>query len=107
MVTVEFPCYTNYGGGNSVDWEIEVELTDEEYARLEAVLENLDEDEEEIEFFENKELEDIFKKVYALALEQATADALCYNEDLKEKYGNDPTWKASKLYNIGVEYPEL
>ena len=106
MITVEFPCYTNFGGGDSVDWEIEVELTDEEYARLKSALEKIDEDAEE-KFYENKDLADIYKKVYALAVDEATTDALCYNEDLKEKYGNDPTWRANKLYMIGVEYPEL
>lgn len=107
MKTVEFPCYTNFGGCDSADWEIEVELTDEEYARLESALQDIDIEYPDVEFYENKELQDIFKKVYALAVEQATADALFYNEDLKEKYGNDKTWRADMLYSINVEYPRL
>ena len=42
MKTVEFPCYTNFGGCDSADWEIEVELTDEEYSRLELALKDID-----------------------------------------------------------------
>lgn len=103
MKTIEFPCYTNFGSGNSTDWEIEVELTDEEYALLESVIAK----EPEEEFYQNQTLVNVFKKVYKEAVEQATADALFYDDELRAKYGNDPSWKASDIYSINVEYPEL
>ena len=107
MKTVEFPCYTNFGGCDSTDWEIEVELTDDEYSRLESVLKDIDAECPDVEFHKNKDLEDIFKKVYEEAVEQATADALFYDEDLQAKYGNDKTWRADMRYLINVNYPEL
>lgn len=107
MKIIEFPCYTNFGDGDSTDWKIEVGLTDDEYSRLESALEDIDIEYPEIEFFQNKDLEDIFKKVYALAVKQATADSLAYDDDLRYKYGDNPEWKADDLYDINVEYPEL
>ena len=107
MRNVEFPCCTNFGGCDSTDWEIEIELTDDEYSKLESALEDIDIEYPDVEFYENEELKDIFNKAYAEAVRQATIDALYYNDDLKEKYGNNPTWKADDLYSINVNYPEL
>ncbi len=103
MKTITFPCWTNFGSGDSVDWEIDIEITDEEYGRLLTVIQNDPED----FFYENNDLNDIYRKVYKEAVDVATADILSYDEDLAEQYGADDDWKADYLYCIGVAYPEL
>ena len=62
MKTVEFPCYTNFGGCDSADWEIEVELTGEEYSRLELALKDIDIEYHPSDINYNNWQEDFFNK---------------------------------------------
>lgn len=103
MITVEFPCYTSFGKGDSTDWYLYCDLTEEEYELLVSVIKS----EPEEEFFENKKLSDIFKKVYKEAVRVATEDALEYDEDIQERVADDPEWRIDWLYDVNVNYPEL
>lgn len=89
---VTFDCWCNFGKGDSGESYVEVEITEEEYARLKEA-----EDSGE-EFCDCEAVADIYKKVYALAEADATADlrAAGILEDDEE---------AGDVYYIGVNYP--
>lgn len=83
-----------FGKGDGAESCVEMEITDEEYARLQKAQESGEE-------FEDCELvEDIYERVYELADEDAT-------QDLKDADELDEDCeKASKLYPIVIDYPE-
>lgn len=82
-----------FGKGDAADSCVEMEITDEEYERLQEA-------QESGEDFEDCELvEDIYERVLELADEDATQDL--FNEDYLEE-GE----KASELYSFVIDYPE-
>ena len=80
--------------------EVFVELTDEEAERLEHY--GRQEDVLAKGFAKCEQLEDIYDKVYDIAVEQMT-------EELREfgdvEYTADPNWKVNYTYACGVEFP--
>lgn len=93
-VLVTFNYSIIFGKGDGADSSVEMEITQEEYERLQEAQESGEE-------FEDCELvADIYEKVYQLADEDATQDLLDADE-LDEDYE-----KASKLYPIVIDYPE-
>lgn len=82
------------------DWEEDIEVTEEEYARLTKAMKTGK------DFYDCKEVNDIYDRIYDIVDETATADLLAYNEDIKEKYGNDSGFKASDLYSISIHFLE-
>jgi hypothetical protein len=79
-----------------------VELTDEEAESLEKYGTQPD-------IYYNgfslcKELEDLYKRLYNLAVDQMTEEMRDFG-DLEEKYANDPNWKVDDLYPCGVNFP--
>ena len=56
-------------------------------------------------FADCEELSTIYKKVYKIAVEQMTEE-IRESGDLDEKYAEDDTWRADKLYTCGVDFPE-
>ena len=83
-----------FGKGDGAESCVEMEITEEEYDRLQEAQESGEE-------FEDCELvADIYERVYELADEDATQDLIDADE-LDEEYE-----KASELYPIVIDYPE-
>lgn len=80
------------------DWEEDIEVTEEEYERLSIAMETGK------DFYDCKEVKDIYDRIYDIVDKSATADLLAYNEDIKKKYGNNPNFKASDLYAIFINF---
>ena len=102
MKEYTFTAYCNYGKGDSGESWIDVELTDEEAEMLEKYA-----TQPEIyynEFYKCKELENLYKKIYILAVNQMTEELREFG-DLEEKYASDPLWKVDALYSCGVNFP--
>jgi hypothetical protein len=76
------------------DWEEDVELTEEEYERLVKALRT------GRDFYHCEEVRDIYNRIHEIADASATDSLLAYNEDIKEKYGNNKNFKASDLYFV-------
>ena len=85
-------------GCNGNDWEEDVEVTDEEYARLERAYK------EGTDFYRCEAVKDIYDRVWDIANQSATASLLEFDEDIAKKYKDDENFKASDLYYITVEY---
>ncbi len=90
---VTFDYSLSFGKGHSGESYIEIELTDEEYKRLQVAQESGE------EFMDCKLVKDIYDKVYELADEDATQD-LVFEGIL------DKDRRASESYLIEVYYPE-
>jgi hypothetical protein len=97
-----FTAYCTFGKGDSGETEIEVELTDEDAERL--VKFGTQPDIYYNGFSRCKELEDLYQKIYALAVDQMTEEMRDFG-DLEKKYANDPNWKVDDLYACGVNFP--
>ena len=82
---------------------VDVELTNEEAERL--IKYGTNPDIYYNDFCRCKELADIYKKIYAIAVEQMTQEMREFG-DLEEKYARDPNWKVDDLYACGVNFPE-
>lgn len=95
-----FTAYCNFGKGDSGESWIDVELTDEEAARL--VKYGAQTETYFKGFSECKELKDLYQKIYAIAVDQIT-------DELRDLGGiegaNDPDWKANDTYPCGVNFP--
>ena len=91
MRNLTFYGYANFGPGDSVDMEIDVDLTDEEYARLLAAA---DADEW------TDSLSDIHEKVLDLLDDQIRAEMMAQFEEDGEEFDED------YLPQIGVNFPE-
>lgn len=102
MKEYTFTAYCTFGKGDSGETEIEVELTDEEAERL--VKFGTQPDIYYNGFSRCKELEDLYQKIYALAVDQMTEEMRDFG-DLEEKYANDPNWKVDDIYPCGVNFP--
>lgn len=90
---VTFDYSLSFGKGHSGEAYIEMELTDEEYKRLQVAQESGE------EFIYCKSVKDIYDRVYELADEDATQD-LIFEGILDEGR------RASESYLIEVYYPE-
>jgi hypothetical protein len=97
-----FRAYCTFGRGNSGETDVYVELTDEEaerlikYATTPEIYYN--------GFNRCKELEGLYNRIYALAVDQMTKEMRDFG-DLEEEYANDPDWKVDDLYACGVNFP--
>lgn len=96
---VTFNCMMNCGGGDGSDWDCDIEITEEEFARLKKAKESGK------EFGECEEVRDIYMRLFDIADESATEDLLDYDCDFQEEYEENENIKASHLYSISVEYP--
>ena len=90
LVTFEYSL--NFGKCDSGESYVEMEITEEEYARLQEAYESGE------AFINCKSVADIYDRVYDLADEDATDDLL-YVDMLEEGE------KASDLYSLIVYYP--
>lgn len=89
---------TFYFGCNDGEWEEDVEVSEEEYERLRQSYKSGK------DFYKDESVRDIYDRVWDIANASATESLIDYNEDIAEKYGNDPNFKASDLYAIHVQF---
>ena len=100
MKEFTFIAWCRFGKLDSGETEVEVELTNDEAEKLEHYGRQ-----EDIywEGFANCEpLKDIYKKVYAIAVEQMTEEIRDYGDD---DHTDDPDWVVDDTYACGVEFP--
>ena len=88
-------------GAGDVEFEEDVEVTEEEYERLKKALSS------GRDFYDCEEVRDIYNRVYDIADEGATETLLANNEDIAEKYKGDKNFKASDLYQIDIQCYEF
>lgn len=97
---LEFNCYAVFGKGDGTDWTQEFEITDEEYVRLKEASERGT-------YFRNDEdVRDIYDRLYAILITEATEILLEEDEDLADEYGEDSDFTADELYDYGLDYPD-
>jgi hypothetical protein len=87
------------GTGDGTDWDIDVDITEEEIERLKKA-KNSGKD-----FQDCEEVADLYDRLYDLANESATEDLIDNDEEFQEYYEEDETTTASDFYSISVEYP--
>lgn len=92
MVQITFDYTLSFGKGDSGESYIEIDLTDEEYARLQEAQESGK------DFIDCESVADIYDRVYELANEEATNDLVA--EGILDK-----SKKASEVYPIEVYFP--
>ena len=102
MKEFTFTAYCTFGKGDSGESWIDVELTDEEAESL--IKFGTQPDIYYNGFNRCKELETLYQKIYALAVDQMTEEMRDFG-DLEEKYANDPEWKVDDHYPCGVNFP--
>ena len=102
MKEFTFTAYCTFGKGDSGESWIDVELTDKEAERL--IKFGTQPDIYYNGFYLCKELEDLYSKIYAIAVDQMTEEMRDFG-DLEEKYVNDPNFKVDDLYPCGVNFP--
>lgn len=102
MKEYTFIAYCSFGKGDSGESWVAVELTDAENERL--IKFGTQPDIYYNGFSRCKELSDLYKKIYDIAIEQMTEEMRDFG-DLEEKYANDPNWKVDDLYPCGVNFP--
>ena len=103
MKEFTFVAYCTFGKGDSGESWIDVELTDEEAERL--IKYGTQTEIYYNGFSQCNELKDIYKKIYALAIDQMTEEARDYAEWLSEEDRNNPNWKVDDDYHCGVNFP--
>lgn len=101
MKEFTFTAWCRFGRFDSGETQIDVELTDEEAERL--VKYGTQPDIYYDGFSECEELEDVYKKVYALAIEQMTEEIRDFGDD---DNADDPDWVVDDTYACGVNFPE-
>ena len=96
---VTFNCTLMYDRFGGDDWDIDVNITEEEYERLKKA-HNTD-----VEFRDCDSVKDIYKRIYDIANDDATENLLEYDEYFQEEHEENEDLKADDLYSIGVNYP--
>ena len=96
---VTFDCWLSFGKGNSGDSSVEVEITEEEYARLKKAEASGE------AFGECEAVADIYDRVYAIAEAAATEDLIEADILDDEDEDEDEYESAGDVYYIGVNYP--
>ena len=100
MKEFAFPAWCRFGRCYSGETEVEVELTDEEAAKLEYYGKQADIYWDG--FAECEPLQSIYEKVYALAVEQMTEEIRDFGDD---DNSDGPNWVVDDTYACGVEFP--
>lgn len=103
MKEFTFCAWCRFGKGDSGETWIDVELTDEEAERLEKY--GTQPDIYYNEFCRCKELEGLYKKIYAIAIEQITEELREGGDWIDEDDARNPDWKADDTYACGVNFP--
>lgn len=98
MKEFTFTAYCTFGKGDSGETWIDVELTDEEAERL--IKYGTQSDIYYNEFCRCKELEDLYQKIYAIAIKQITEELREWGDEAR-----DPDWVVDDTYACGVNFP--
>jgi hypothetical protein len=98
MKEFTFTAYCTFGKGDSGETEVEVGLTDEEAERL--IKYGTQPDIYYNGFSRCKVLEDLYQKIYALAVEQMTEEMNNFGD---EDHSGD--WQIDDTYACGVNFP--
>ena len=101
MQVVEFMAQCEFGRGDCGETVVSVGLTDEEAARLRRMATGLF---WEMCFESCVDVEDIYDKVYAKAVDQITGELLEYDERVKEAVEEGD--KVDAVYGITIDWPE-
>ena len=105
MKKYQFGAWVSFGKGDSGETEFDLELTDEEYDRMEA-LRKTPADERE-EFCECKALSDIYEKAYEAAVKLITYEQIEYADyepDWNEEEEERP-WRVDDTFPVTVTAP--
>ena len=109
MKTYTFPYYYSFGKGDSVDCELDIELTDEQAARLEASAK----EEYRFRLYEDDKIKDICDEVCSIILEhdkQIIREDPFTVADYFDVPEGDVTEELIEQYfekiSMGVNYPE-
>ena len=102
MKEFTFTAYCTFGKGDSGETLVDVVLTNEEAERL--IKYGTQTDIYYNGFSRCKELEDLYGKIYTLAVDQMTEEMRDFG-DLNAEIANDPNWKVEDLYPCGVNFP--
>lgn len=97
-----FIAYCTFGRGDSGETYVDVNLTEKEAKKL--IKYGTKPEIYYDEFSSCVELQDIYNKVYSIAVDQIT-DELKETDWLDEKYKDNPNWRADHIYSIGVNFP--
>ena len=103
MKEFTFTAWCRFGKGDSGETLIDVELTDEEAERL--IMYGTQPEIYYNEFYLCEELKDLYKKLYAIAVEQITEELRDGGDWIDEDDKNNPDWKADDTYACGVSFP--
>ena len=103
MKTFTFIAYCSFGKLDSGESWVDVELTDEEAEEL--IKFGTQPDIFYNGFDECDELEELYNKVYEIAVDQITEE-LREVDWIDEEDRNNPEWRADDLYMCGVNFPE-
>ena len=101
-VNITFNAGTIFGPGDSVDWELNYEVSMKQYERLIVAFKSGK------NFDECEEVTDIYDEVYDAANEQATSDLLEYSYETIEEYIDEDSpnlWRADHVFEIRVNFP--
>ena len=101
MKTYEFSATTDLGGDGATYFE--VELTEEEAALLEKIGREAVSD--GYEFNECEDLNDLYSKVYAVAVDVLTEELREY-EEFDEDDEEADEWTADMTYSITIHFPD-
>lgn len=102
MQEFTFPAWASFGKGDGGETSVEVELTDGEAKRL--VFYGTQADIFYEGFSKCTELEDLYARIYSIAIEQMTDEMREFGDSDDEEI-NDPNWKVNNTYACGVEFP--
>lgn len=100
MKAYTFIAYCTFGRCYSGETEVDVELTDEESERLEYYGKQADLYYNGFERCE--QLEDIYKKIYDIAVNRMTQEMIDFGD---EDHSDNPNWQVDDLYHCGVNFP--
>ena len=103
MKEFTFCAWCRFGKGDSGETWIDVELTDEEAERL--VRFGTQADIYYNEFCRCKELEDLYQKIYSIAIDQITEELREGGDWIDEDDASNPDWRADDTYACGVSFP--
>lgn len=98
---ITFNCSLMNGTGDGSDWDIDVDITEEEFERIKRAKESGK------DFDECEEVKDIYDRLYDIANESATQDLIDNDEEFQEYYEEDETVTASDFYSVSVDYPYI
>ena len=98
---ITFNCSLMNGTGDGSDWDIDVDITEEEIERLKRAKESGK------DFDECEEVKDIYDRLYDIANKSATEDLIDNDEEFQEYYEEDETVTASDFYSVSVDYPYI